>query len=111
MELVSITLYPISCAALMHVSLGSSLVRLSGSFSGTIHSPVFVHFAHCMTILPQYLMVQPILVNVTSHLALHKCTTDNSDSEWCANPGMMWASLAFGERSGNANVHVSVDLM
>ena len=32
-------------------------------------------------------------------------------SEWCAKPGMMGASLAFGGRSGSANVHMAVDLI
>ena len=61
------------------------------SISGTIHSPVRVHFFPVSTILPRYLTVTPILVNMTSHPALHSTMTDTS--EYLLRPGMTWPTL------------------
>ena len=46
-------------------------------------------------------------MNFTSHPALYKVTTDNS--EWCDSPDMMCASRALDGRSGIARVHMAVD--
>ena len=46
-------------------------------------------------------------MNFTSHPALYKVTTDNS--EWSDSPGMMCASRALAGMSNIARVHVAVD--
>ena len=69
----------------------SSIFGGDVSISGTIHSPVRVHFFPFSTTLPRYFTVTPILVNMTSHPALHSTTTDTS--EYLLKPGMTWPTL------------------
>ena len=65
--------------------------------NGTIHSPLRRHFRPVSTVLPRYFTVTPILVNSTSHPALHSTGTDTS--ECVLRPGMTCPILAcFGSR-------------
>ena len=48
-----------------------------------------------------------ILVNVTSHPALHNFMTDTN--EWDAEPGTMWPIRAFSGSSGIASLQSCVD--
>jgi hypothetical protein len=56
---------------------------------GIIHNPVQVHLLPQKMILPQYVIVHPILVKATLQPALHRVTTEMR--EWEARPGIMWA--------------------
>ena len=71
---------------------------------GTIHNPVRVHLYPCNTMRPLCFTTHPILVNVTSHPALHSLTTDSN--EWEERPGMMCASFAASGRFGMLRVQV-----
>ena len=83
---------------------GVSCVFLS--LMGIIHRPVLVHLCPQMIALPLYLMVQPILLKVTSHPALQRLTTKMRECD--AKCGSTCACRA---RSGNwlsCSVHVCV---
>ena len=62
------------------------------SYNGIIHSPVLVHFLPHSIVCLLYLIVHPILLNVTSQPALQRLTTEIS--EWDERLGSTWASLA-----------------
>jgi len=62
------------------------------SYNGIIHSPVLVHFLPHSIVRPLYLIVHPILLNVTSQPALQRLTMEIS--EWDERLGSTCASLA-----------------
>ena len=100
MELVGITLAMYSCAknaCIGGICVGMVAGALVGSplacgWIGTIHNPVRLHLYPCKTMRPLCFTMHPILVNVTSHPALHNFTTESNECE--ARPGMMWPSRA-----------------
>ncbi len=53
------------------------MLAVSGSVGQRriIHNPVQVHLLPQRMILPQYVILHPILVKVTLHPALHRVTT------------------------------------
>ena len=73
---------------------------------GTSHSPVRRHLCPLMMARPRYLTVQPILVNMTSHPALHNVTTDRRECD--ASPGIRCAFRAACGRAGIAMVQSCV---
>jgi len=97
------TLSVTACCTMEVVCVGSGFV------SGSIQRPVRVHFRPQSIICPRYLTTQPILVNETSHPALHNFTTDNK--ECAASPGMTCAIRALAGSSGIGSWHVCVDLI
>jgi hypothetical protein len=74
---------------------------------GIIDSPLCMHFLPHIIVRPRCVMVHPILVNSTSHPALHSVTTLIRECD--AKPGMMWAMRAVAGRLGRSNVPVWVD--
>ena len=93
----------IGCCVVAVVCAGSA------DASGSIQRPVRVHFRPQSITRPRYLTTQPILVNETSHPALHNFTTDNR--ECAASPGMTCAILALAGSAGIGSWHVCVDLI
>jgi hypothetical protein len=83
-----------------------SVGRLPGR-RGIIHSPVCMHLLPHIIVRPQCVMVHPILVSSTLHLALHSVTILTMECD--AKPGMMWARCAAAGRLGRSNVPVCVD--
>lgn len=75
--------------------------------SGIIHRPVVVHFLPQMIVFPLYLMVQPILLMVTSHPALQRVTMEMR--EWEDRLGRMCAIRALSGRPSMASWHVWVE--
>jgi hypothetical protein len=73
---------------------------------GIIHNPVRVHLLPQRITLPQYMIVHPILVKMTSQPASHRVTMEMR--EWEARLGMIWACCTEAERAENiesAHVH------
>ena len=97
------TLSVTACCVVKVVCAGSVFV------SGSIQRPVCVHFCPQSITCPRYLTTQPILVNETSHPALHNFTTDNR--ECAASPGMTCAIRVLAGSSGIGSWHVYVDLI
>ena len=89
------------CVRICAVCVGLLLI-------GTIHKPVLVHFSPVSTILPLCFTMQPILLKITSHPALHSFITERRECD--AKPGMMWPRRAFVGNSGRSRVHVWVDV-
>ena len=100
---LAVTLSVIGCCGRQVVCAGL------GGVSGSIQRPVLAHLRPQSITCPRYLTTQPILVNVTSHPALHNFTTDNS--ECVASPGMTCAILALAGNAGIGSWHVWVDLI
>ena len=59
------------------------------------------------TILPLYLAVASVILNVTSHPALHNITTNTKKFD--ANPGMTCPNLAVVGNPGISRMHLWVD--
>ncbi len=76
------------------------------SISGIIHSPVLVHLLPHSIVRPLYLIVHPILLNVTSQPALQRLTTEMRECD--ARLGSMWACRACSGRASMSNLHVCV---
>ncbi len=75
---------------------------------GIIHSPVVRHLVPVRMVLSlEVWMVTLCLSNVALQPASHSLGMDRSDVFFSA--GKMWASLAFGGRSGMSNCAVCVD--
>ena len=74
---------------------------------GIIHKPVRVHLLPHRMILPQCVIVHPILVKATLQSTLHRVTTEMR--EWEARPGMMWECHAAAGRAGMSSMHMSVE--
>jgi hypothetical protein len=101
------------CVIFAMVGVGSSLGALVGAvwlvfvlLSGIIHNPVFVHLCAQIIVFPRCLMVHPILVNVTSHPALQRLTTDSSECD--ARFGSTCACRARSSNWSSCSVHVWV---
>ena len=90
---------------LVGVSVGSARCALL-SLSGIIHRPVVVHLCPQMIVFPLYVIVHPTLEKVTSHPALHRCTTEMSECD--AKCGSTCACRAFSGKLSSCNVHVCV---
>ena len=90
------------------VACGTCSASASGD-SGIIHSPVCVHFLHCIGLFPLLCISQEMSLIRTLHPALHSFTTDTK--EWEAKPGTMWASLALGGSIGSAMFAVWLERM
>ena len=91
----------------MLVLLGCGVGSLVVVSNGNIHNPALVHLFPFSTILPWYVTMHSILVNVTSHSALHNRTTDSNECD--ANPGIICPILAVDGSCGIANTQVCVD--
>ncbi len=74
---------------------------------GIIQRPVCVHLCPHTMMRPWYTMVQPILVKVMVHLALHIVTTDSNECK--ARLGMICAAWALDCRASMLRVQVCVD--
>lgn len=74
---------------------------------GTIHRPVLWHFRPVIITFPSKTTLTLVLLNVTSHPALHSVTTDINECE--ANPGMMCPRRAVIGSPGMFSVHSCVD--
>ena len=76
--------------------------------SGTIHKPVLVHFFPLKTMRPRYDTMHSIFVNVTSHPALHRRTTDTRECR--DSPGSTCPSRPFSGTCGSRSLHTCVEL-
>ncbi len=76
---------------------------------GIINNSVPVHLLPQRMILPQYVIVHPILVKMTLQPALHRVRTKMR--EWEARPGMIWACRAEAGRVGMSRVHLCLECM
>ncbi len=85
---------------------GDNVGPTSVLLSGIIHSPVLVHLCAHMIVFPRCVMVHPILVNVTSHPALQRLTTESSECD--ARLGSTCACRAFSGSWSSSSVHVWV---
>ena len=61
--------------------------RLACAEMGIIQRPVVVHLLPYTIVLPQYVILHPIMVNCTSHPASHTLVTESNECD--ARPGMM----------------------
>ena len=66
-----------------------------------------MHFFPFSNILPRYVTMHSILVNVTSYPALHNCMTNSNECD--AKPGIICPILAVDGSWGIASVQVCVD--
>jgi hypothetical protein len=100
-------------STLVVMAVGSTLAWLlladNGGMGqrGVIHNPVWAHLLPQRMILPQYMIVHPILVKMTLQPALHRARTKMK--EWEARPGMIWACCAEAGRAGMLRVHVCLE--
>ncbi len=74
---------------------------------GIIQRPVHVHLCPHTMVQLWYTMVQPILVIVMVHPALHIVITDSNECK--ARLGMICPTRALGSRDGMSKVQVCVD--
>ena len=74
---------------------------------GIIHNPFLVYVLPKKTVIPLYLTMLPMFINVPSYLVLHNLTTDTR--EWDVSPSMICPSFACFESKGRSNPHGYVD--
>ena len=74
--------------------VGASVGTLFNPPSGIIHRPVVVHLCPQIIVRPLCLMVQPSFVNVTSHPALQRLTTEMRECEARFGRMCAWRALS-----------------
>jgi hypothetical protein len=74
---------------------------------GIIHNPVCMHMLLHRIVQPQCIIVHPIFVKRTSHLALQSVITLTRECN--AKPGMMWARRTAAGSLGKSNMQVCMD--